>query len=173
MFIYLQMIETPEDRSKFEDLYLRYKNIMFFTANKILHNYHDAENAVHAAFVKIAENIEKIEAPDSPKTRGYVVTIVEHAAIDLYRKHKRTTTANLEEWKNLGLTVEYDGHNSLAACILKLPANYRECILLRYYHGYDTHEIARALGISESAAFKLNQRAKKKLLELCQEEGLL
>lgn len=101
MFIYLQMIETPEDRSKFEDLYLRYKNIMFFTANKILHNYHDAEDAVHAAFVKIAENIEKIEAPDSPKTRGYVVTIVEHAAIDLYRKHKRTTTANLEEWKNL------------------------------------------------------------------------
>lgn len=173
MFIYLQMIETPEDRSKFEDLYLRYKNIMFFTANKILHNYHDAEDAVHAAFVKIAENIEKIEAPDSPKTRGYVVTIVEHAAIDLYRKHKRTTTANLEEWKNLGLTVEYDGHNSLAACILKLPANYRECILPRYYHGYDTHEIARALGISESAAFKLNQRAKKKLLELCQEEGLL
>ena len=173
MLIYLQMIESPEDRSKFEELYLRYKNIMFFAANNILHNNYDAEDAVHTAFVRIAENIEKIESLNSPKTRGYVVTIVEHAAIDLYRKHKRTAVINLDDWKNLGLTVEYDGRNVLAACILKLPANYRECILLRYYHGYDTHEIAQALGISESAVFKLNQRAKKKLLELCQEEDLL
>ena len=34
-------------------------------------------------------------------------------------------------------------------------------------------EIAQILGISESNAIKLDQRAKKKLRQLCEEEGML
>ena len=59
MMIYLQMIETPEEKSKFEQLYLEYRGLMFHVAYDILHNEHDAEDAVHQAFVKIAENIKK------------------------------------------------------------------------------------------------------------------
>lgn len=59
MIIYLQMLETPEEKSKFEQLYLEYKGLMFHVAYEILHNEQDAEDAVHQAFVKIAENIKK------------------------------------------------------------------------------------------------------------------
>ena len=62
MMIYLQMIDTPEDRSKFEQLYLEYRGLMFHVANKILRNEQDAEDMVHQAFLKVAENIEKIGA---------------------------------------------------------------------------------------------------------------
>lgn len=32
MIIYLQMLETPEEKSKFEQLYLEYKGLMFHVA---------------------------------------------------------------------------------------------------------------------------------------------
>lgn len=36
MMIYLQTIDTAEDRSKFEQLYEQYKQLMFYTAFQIL-----------------------------------------------------------------------------------------------------------------------------------------
>jgi len=58
--IYLQMIESEDDKVKFEEIYRKYKSLMFYAANKILHNEQDAEDAVHMAFIKIAENIKKM-----------------------------------------------------------------------------------------------------------------
>lgn len=81
MLIYMMMLETPEEKSLFEQIYLEYRGLMFHVAYEILHNEQDAEDAVHQAFVKIAENIKKIDDPMCPKTHSYVVTIVEHQAI--------------------------------------------------------------------------------------------
>ena len=53
MLIYLQMLETPEEKSKFEQIYLEYRNLMFYVSKGILHNQQDAEDAVQEAFLKI------------------------------------------------------------------------------------------------------------------------
>ena len=60
MLLYLQMLETPEEKSLFEQIYLEYRGLMYHVAYEILHNDQDAEDAVHQAFVKIVENIKKI-----------------------------------------------------------------------------------------------------------------
>lgn len=172
MMIYLQMIDTPEDRSKFEFLYMEYRGLMFHVANKILHNEQDAEDTVHQAFLKVAENIEKIGDPKCPKTQGYIVTIAENKAIDLYRRRQKRQVVELSD-DLPGVTAIYEGENMLAACILKLPARYREVILLRYYQGYSVKEVAAILGLSLSAASKLNQRAKNRLRELYEKEDRL
>lgn len=172
MIIYMQMLETPEEKSKFEQLYLEYKGLMFHVAYEILHNEQDAEDAVHQAFIKIAENIKKIDDPICPKTHSYVVTIVENKAIDQYRKQQKHQTVELID-DIQGTNAHYEGDNDLTKCILKLPARYREMILLRYHHGYSVREIAGMMGISLSAAIKLDQRAKQKLKKLCEEAGIL
>ena len=172
MLIYLMMIDSQEEQSKFEKIYKEYRGVMFYVANKILNNEHDAEDAVHQAFVKIAENIKKIEQPVCPKTKGFVVTIVENKAIDVYRKKNRHPVTELKE-EIVGSQVQYSGENGLARCILSLPLRYRECILLKYHYGYSSREVSQILGISESNAIKLGQRAKKKLRQLCEEEGML
>ena len=46
MIVYLQLIDTAEDRSKFEQLYEQYKQLMFYTAFQILKRPQDAEDAV-------------------------------------------------------------------------------------------------------------------------------
>ena len=156
--IYLQMIDTPADRSKFEQLYLEYRGLMFYVANKILQSEQDAEDAVHQAFLSVAENIEKIGEPDSPKTQGYLITITQMVALD-------------EQMQ--GIPAAYEGENALTACILKLPARYREVILLRYFQGYSVKEIAGILHLSVAAATKLLQRAKNKLKDLYEKEDTL
>ena len=160
MLIYMMMLETPEEKSLFEQIYLEYRGLMFHVAYEILHNEQDAEDAVHQAFVKIAENIKKIDTPVCPKTHSYVVTIVEHQAIDQYRRLQKHPSVELIE-EIQGTNAHYEGDR------------YREMILLRYHHGYTVREIAKMLGLSLPAAIKLDQRAKNKLKKLCEEAGIL
>ena len=140
MLIYLQMIDEPQDRHKFVKVYEAYVKLMFYVANEILHNSHDAEDAVQQAFISIAKNMKNISEVECPKTKGYIVTIVENKAIDLLRAKARRGEMELNE-EIIGLPIEYTGDNGLAACMLKLSARYREVILLKFEQGYSTKEI--------------------------------
>lgn len=164
MFIYLQMIETDEHRSKFIRIYETYFGLMYHTAYQVLHHHEDTEDAVHLAFVCIAKNIDTIEAP-SAKTKSYVATMAENKAIDLLRKRNRKSTEPLSD-DIPGLNVELDVNNHLVDCILKLPALQREVIWLKYHHGYSLREISKMLNRSLAWAIKTDQRAKSKLKQL-------
>lgn len=96
MIVYLQLIDTAEDRSKFEQLYEQYKQLMFYTAFQILKRPQDAEDAVHHAFLSIAENISKISDPDCPKTRAYIVTIVERKGTVIYDETEADVSSKVE-----------------------------------------------------------------------------
>lgn len=172
MFIYMAIIDEPGDRQKFEYLYRTYKGLMFYVANQILHNIEDAEDAVHEAFIVIAQNIKKISVLACPQTQSYITNITENKAIDLYRKNKKMEAAEYVD-EIAGITAEYPEDPTLEDCILKLPARYREVILMKYSYGFSCREIAAHLGITLENANKLDQRAKKKLTEICKEEGLL
>lgn len=172
MLVYMQVIDAPSQKSKFEQLYLRYRGLMYYVAEQILHNPQDAEDAVHNAFLYIAENMQKISDPACPKTKSYIVTIAESKAIDLYRKKQRHPQLPWEE-ETVGMTVEHTEAHTIAACIAKLPSRYRVVLLLKYSHGYTGREIGKLMGITAANADKLLQRAKAKLEILCKEEGLL
>lgn len=169
MLIYLQSIETNEDKSKFEQIYEAYRGLMFHTAFKLLNHEQDAEDAVHHAFVKITENITKISEPVCPKTRAFVVTIVENRAIDILRSRKRHQETSLDE-AVYGIPVCTEDRDVLSELILKLPAKQRHVIWLKYYHGYSLREIASMLNISLAAAIKTDQRARKKLKIMYEKE---
>ena len=97
MIIYLAMIDSPEGRHKFEFIYNRYKNLMFYTASKILGDTRDSEDTVHDAFLKIIEIIDDITDVECPQTKSLIVTITENKAIDLYRKRQKRKTTPFEE----------------------------------------------------------------------------
>lgn len=171
MIVYLTLIDEAPEKSKFERVYLEYRGLMYYVANRILNNPQDAEDAVHNAFVKIANNISKISEPVCPKTKVFVVTIVEHTAIDLYRKKRRKESmAYLEEIT--GFEADLPGKSALAACMGKLPIRYRQVILLKYIYGFTNQEAAKIMDTTASNVSKLDQRAKSWLQELCQEEGI-
>ena len=84
MLIYLSLLDSEEEISKFELIYSTYKKQMYYTANNILKDSHLAEDAVHNAFLRIINNLEKIEDINSHKTKGLIVIIVKNVSIDIY-----------------------------------------------------------------------------------------
>lgn len=171
MLVYLAVIDEPAQKTKFETVYHQYRGLMYYVAYRILNNPSDAEDAVHDAFVAIAKHIQNISDPVCPKTQSYVVTIVENKAIDLYRRKQRRGALPLEETEELSVSPQEP--MGLAECIVKLPPSYRQVILLKYHQGLSCKEIAALLGMSLPAVQKLDQRAKEKLRQLAEKEGIL
>ena len=170
MLVYLQLIETEEDKSKFEELYTEYRDLMQYLAYKRLKNKQDAEDAVHQVFVKIAENIKVVE-PVSPKTKRLVVVMIENTVTDMLRKSGRHPS---EEYREEDWTVsdpDLGEKDLLDQCLLKLPEQQRMVIWLKYHDGYSLRDIAKMLGITLVWAQKLDQRAKHKLAEFYQKSG--
>lgn len=172
MLNFTSSLLNEEEKSKIEYIYFQYRNLMYSVAYKVLRNEHEAEDAVHQAFIKIAENTGKISDVTSPRTKSFAVTVVEHTAIDRYRKISRHSEADILHYESEA-AIEYTGDDALADCILKLPVRYRHAIVLKYYNGYSTREIAEIMDISYSAAGKLEQRARNELEKLCKEAELL
>ena len=171
MLIYLQMIESEADKSKFERLYLKYRGLMLRVANSILHNEQDTEDAVHQAFLAILNNLDKITEVDCPQTQSYIVITVERKAIDLIRYHKKVVNINDDETE-LGFEVPMPGDSPLADALSKLPPRYREVLLLRFDNGYSTREIASMLGMERGAVQKLLWRAKDALEKRMKEDSV-
>ena len=172
MLLYLEMMEGPEERSRFEQLYTRYRGLMFHAARNILGSDQDAEDAVHEAFLVLAENMGRVEETDSPRTKVFLLTVTEHKAIDLYRRKAKIPQGEfLEELQ--GVTVEYQGEDGVTACLLKLPARYRDFLLLKYDQGFTNRELEGILDLSAPAVRKLDQRARDRLEQICKEEGIL
>lgn len=165
LIFYLQLIDDPDDRELFIQLYTEHKKAMLTRAKKILRNEDDAEDAVHDAFLKIAEKIEKISSMDCHKRQSYFVTIIESKAIDIYRKKSAHPQVMLSELSNYSITDSYDD-GILANCMMKLPHEYRMVLNLRFYIGLTNSEIASALNISSALVRKRVQRAREQLEEI-------
>lgn len=170
MLIYLQMVKAPEDKQKFQRIHDRYLGLMLHVAKRVLGSGRDAEDAVQEAFIAIAKNISKFSDPACSKTQSYVVTIVENKAIDIYRARRRRPAEPLNE-ETEGIPFRVEGH-ALADAIARLPARYRELILLKYAEGYTDRELIKMLGLSYGGVRSLDARAKKKLKALLEEEGI-
>ena len=169
VLIYFNLIETEEDKRKFERIYLANKQTMFYAANRILKNHHSSEDAVHQAFLRIVDNLDKIDETDCHKTRAFLVVIVEHIAIDIYRKRKRENMVSFDELEIYianDTCPEVEVIDLVSSAILKLPVNYSTVLRLKFSQGYKDSEIAQILDITEDNVRQRISRAKKKLGQL-------
>ncbi|MER0286000.1 sigma-70 family RNA polymerase sigma factor [Clostridioides difficile] len=173
MLIYLSMLEFEEDKIKFEKIYEKYRQIMFYVANKILKDDHLSEDAVHNAFLRIIKNIDKIDEVDSPRTKAFIVIIVERIAIDFYRKRKREKVSDIEEeYKHREINFSIEDkvcESNLAIALAKLNESYFQVLSLKFQYGFSNKEIAKVLNLGEENVYKRIQRARKKLKEILEE----
>lgn len=174
MLIYLAMIDNEEDQSKFEQIYNTYKQTMFYAANRILKDEYMSEDAVHLAFLRIINHLDKIVDINSHKTKGFIVVIVENIAIDIYRKRKRENNISYDEVEiyltdpeDFTLSIE----NEVEKAIMKLPVLYSTVLRLKYSQGYNDREIAKILNITEANVRQRLARGKRRLSEILGNAG--
>lgn len=168
MIMYMSLIDNEDDKIKFEDIYNRYKKMMFWIANQILRDERDIDEVVQDSFMKIIRNLDKIKKINSKKTKSFISIIVKNTAIDAYRK-SLSNRVEVELEDNLIFPsdeleeVEKEGLNDIEIAIMKLPEIYKEVFLLKYSHELENYEIAKLLDIKESTVRVRLARGKEKL----------
>lgn len=174
MLLLMAMVDDEEDREKLKRIYEKYVGYMYHKAYEILGNRQDAEDAVHNAFLKIIDHLHKLSEHNEVATKWYLVMAAKNAAIDLYRKKKRTQEEPLDELVTTAeLTGIYDGKNPIAGKILELPPKDRDILILKYLYGYKYAEIGDIMKMTAEAVRKAVKRAEMRLEKECEKEGLL
>ncbi|MBE6776160.1 MAG: sigma-70 family RNA polymerase sigma factor [Ruminococcaceae bacterium] len=152
LLFYTLLIEEDNDKAKFEKIYALYKKKMWYTANSVLSDSYLAEDAVHNAFIGIAKNIKKIDAADSPKTLSYVITAAKNAALDILRKNKGLTEADIDELYDVSDKESSSFYQNLEAedfvvkILAAMPETYRDVLYLLVVEQMSEKEIAELLG---------------------------
>jgi len=178
LYFYLTLIESPEDKLKFEWLYKEHREYLFRIALNILGNHYDAEDVLHQAFMRIADNMDKVEEVSSHQTRNYLVIIVKGLAINLYNDGKKVIRLPLEDFEEMKDDFLVEEHiieqiefDALRGILDQLPPIHRDVLYLMYYEELSVKSIAKQLKLSESAAKKRLERARHALQKIWLSEG--
>ena len=103
MLFYTLILDTQEEKTKLEQLYLKYQKVMFNVAYDILNDQMAAEDAVHMSVLKIIKCLDALDLNMQEETARKVIIIVKNTAIDIYRKRKKeqilTSLDALEDWQ--------------------------------------------------------------------------
>lgn len=171
LMIYLQMLDTPEEKIRFEEIYLKYRGVMYHVAEGVLHNGQDAEDAVHNAFLRIIKRFSRFQETPVKDLAPQVIVIARNEAISLQRKRK--DTALLEEWDSFAETAEsVSDYHTLVETFTRLPQTYRAALEMKLL-GYSDGEIAAKLGLTKTAVSTRVSRGRQLLRSIMEKEGFL
>lgn len=166
----IMMIENEKDRKKAEELYIQYSSTMLYIADSILHDVHLAEDAVSEAFIKIINNLDKINPKDCYWTRGFVVIIVRNVALDMLRKQKKSKETMIDfddsisyEDLNFDNITAEEACQKIIKCIGGLKKSYSDILYLKMEFGYSYKEIGEIFGITQENAKMRVSRARNAL----------
>lgn len=168
--ILLAALESEADKQKFTDIYEQYHPQMEQTALRILKNQHDAEDAVQNAFMQMIRHFEKIFEIPCEELPFWIISTVKNEARAILRKNRRT--ASLEDWDRFTEHIDdISGYTELVNLFTQLPKTYRSVLELKMLHGYTDKEIAKRVGISETAVSSRATRGRTLLREIVEKEG--
>ena len=169
---YLQMLDTPEEKIRFEQIYLKYRGLMYHVADSILHDRQEAEDAVHNAFLRILKKFSKFQNTPAKDLAPQIVVIARNEAISLLQKRKDTDP--LEDWGGFAETAEeVSDYHALVDTFTRLPQTYRAAMEMKLLLGYSDGEIAAKLGLSKKAVSVRISRGRQLLRDIVEREGFL
>jgi len=170
LMYYTATLPEPEEKRKFEKLYIAHRQVMYYAAYRILRNPQDSEDVVHQAFLRLLEHLDKVDEGDPGRARSFLVTMTENAAIDLHRRRKLQRTVSPEDIP--AVPADPAESSAFVRAFARLPVNYSSVLRLKYSCGYDNTEIGQLLGLSEEAVRQRLSRGRKRLAQLLEEEAI-
>ncbi|MEZ3477343.1 MAG: RNA polymerase sigma factor [Lachnospiraceae bacterium] len=148
-------------KEEFERLVIENQLSMYRLAMSILKNSNDAEDAVSETVLTAYEHLSSLKKNDSFK--AWMMTILVNVSKKMLRKKKRVVL-----YDDLGLFEKStdEGSCEMWEAVLTLNAKYAKVVILYYYEGFSTREIARILHIPEGTVKSRLSRARSKLQQI-------
>ena len=138
------------------ELYERYKRLVFSVAFAIVGDHSVAEEITLDVFVQVWQRAESYR-PELAKVSTWMIAITRNHAIDILRWQRSRPEANSVHWEDI---PAQDGpliHNleeqiestlkkeTVRKAVAQLPEEQREALALAYFKGYTQSEISEAL----------------------------
>lgn len=164
---YMVFVKDPDERQQkdayFTYLVEQYQTPLVRMCCLYLRDAALAEDAVQETFVKVYRHLGDFRGDCSEKT--WVLRIAMNTCHDLrrsgwFRLMDRRYTPEMLPEVGTECTVEDD---TLITAVMHLPPKLREVVLLYYYQGMTTLEIADALRLNQSSVSGRLKRARDKL----------
>ncbi|MEA4890626.1 MAG: RNA polymerase sigma factor [Clostridiaceae bacterium] len=173
MLSFLMDIAGESDCSLVEQLYLRYRRLVYRVALRILNDQQLAEDAVQETFIKIIHYLERFRTFDCNDMAGLIVIISRNVSIDMLNRQHRKQTISIadvlydESQNDLAPDDQFialESHRELIGYIGKLPEQYRDALYLKYIFGFANMEIAEMMNIKPDSVRVWLHRAKQLVL---------
>lgn len=154
--------DTEEDKDKFIRIYNKYLKTVYYTVTRFVSELHDLEDLSQEAFLRISENLDKIELAEPVKTRNYIITITRNLCKNHLRESSHLSSTSYEELpedlKDTALSEnkysdisellqKNELKEKLTEAISGLPDIYRSVLELKYVTDLSNKEIAAFLNI--------------------------
>lgn len=164
MILFLEYLNTEQEKDNFKKLYSLYKNLLFWIARSKTNSDEDAEDCVQETFAYVAKHFDKIDCIESNRTKCYLATIVEGFAIDIYNKVQKESdiyfSSSLSTDNNFG---EYNKIELLSVFEKTLNEEDKVYFYLKYIYGYSSSEIAEIYDVKDTYVRKRLQYSKEKM----------
>lgn len=147
------------------DIVERYRDMVFRLAYTYLRDPADADDVTQDVFVKLFRSTSSFESDDH--LRFWLVRVTVNECKSLFRKPWR----RVEDIESYAQTLEAPAEESreLLVSVMRLPEKYRVPLVLRYYAGFSTDEIARLLRIPAATVRTRLARGRQRLRAVLEE----
>jgi RNA polymerase sigma factor (sigma-70 family) len=160
---------------RFELLYRSSRDDVFAYVYTLLGDRAAAEDVTAVAFERAYRRRMTFDRRRGEE-RAWLFGIARNAALDELRRRKRVASLVVDP-EDVGQARVEDGaevalrRTAVRSALSQLPGRDREVIALKFHAGLRNAELARVLGVSETAAGTLLYRAMEKLRRACDAMG--
>ncbi|MDD6200901.1 MAG: RNA polymerase sigma factor [Firmicutes bacterium] len=163
------------DPAALEELIRTYSDSLVRFAYGYVRNASVAEDVMEESFAALFVKARRIR--DDAHLRAWLYRTVHNKCMDHLRRHRNEVPLSDVENVLSGENTQMDAfrrhrNETVYICIQRLPAQYRDILLLAYFDGFSTEEICRITGKTTKQVYNLHARAKVALKELLQKEGI-
>lgn len=163
------------DEEAWKELVAATHQEVFTLCLRILNNRDDAAEATQDVYLKVWRSLRGFRG--EARFTTWLYRVAANTAISKQRSRTRRRSHESEVDDEMlaampaGISVEQQAGarvevHAVEKALGSLPEHYRSAIVLRDVYGYSVEEVAKQLGISETAAKVRVHRARKKLKEM-------
>lgn len=148
-------------KEEFAAYVLLHQMSMYRLALGILGNKQDAEDALSETIIKAYEHLASLR--DEAKFKSWIMAILVNVSKNMLSKNRRV---QLVDDITIFEEAAQECQNDLWDSVMDLGEQHRQIIILYYYDGFSTKEIAKILKIPEGTVKSRLSRARENLKEI-------
>lgn len=163
------------DSTKFSQQVMPYHRKMFAVAYRFLQREDEAEDAVQDVLVKLWQMREKL--PPDETLEAYILTMTRNLCIDRIRSRHEVCEDEDGQWEeeciDEDLLENKDRLRLVLSFIRQLPGDQQKVLRLKVFEDLPNEQIGALLNLKNDNVRQLLSRARKRLRELAQKQGVI